>query len=226
MPEFNWKPRASWKLFEFISYGLIMFLEIKICRKYSMETLKKLPQPLKFYMFYAFIASWIQIQNNLFALITTFILKNSVYIRFPYKTAIASMGWREFWNRWSARVSIGSALRYTIYYPLIKQYGFHPLIGVVAVFAFNAFMHHWFAMLIEDVPHFKGYCAGMTVCGLATFVEVYMKRMFKVANTSRAFKLFFLLWHHYTLYQLAKVLIWKYRVIDVSMEDLKGETLS
>eukprot|EP01084_Bolivina_argentea_P144826 254011_1 len=224
MPNYNWKPRTLWKLAEFISYGLIMFTEIKICQKYSNETLNKLPHIIQHYMFYAFIASWIQMQNNMLPLIASFILKDNVYITFPYKTAILSSGWQDYWKRWS--VSIGSALRYTIYYPLIKNKKYHPLIGILAVFAFNAFMHHWFAILLEDNPHFEGYCVGMCWGALATFVETYLKRTIKTANNSKRWWLFFFLWHHFTMFCLAKIMIWKYRVIDITVEDLKGDDLT
>ena len=114
-------------------------------------------------------------------------------------------------------------MRYTIYYPLVKDKGYHPLVGVIAVFAFNALMHHWFAMLLEDKPHFEAYCVGMGWLAFGTFVEIILKRKFEFARNSKLMKVLFWIWYQWIMHIMGKIMIEKYKAIDVRFEDLQGK---
>jgi len=216
----QWKGRMCKKTIEYAYYACSMASVVTVARKYNISDFEQFPGLVRTQILMLFISAWLGLQSDLMPLLVSWVLRDRVYIKFPYRWSVLSSGWRDFWMRHS--VHIGSALRHSIYYPIIKKLGGHPMLGVAAVFAFNALMHHWMALLIEDKPHFRGYCVGMAWMAFATFVEVILKRKFAFAQ-SKWMRLAFWVWFQWTLHVLRKIMIDRYRAIDVRFSDLQAK---
>lgn len=219
----TWKSRMMRKTFEYTFYALSMGTIVTIARKYTPQQFNKLPSFLRTQSCLLFISAWIGLSNNIMPLIISWIMGSKVYIRFPYRLPIFASGCRDWWTRWS--VHVGDALRYTIYYPLVKDKGYNRAFGVFAVFGFNVIMHNWFAMLMEDKPHFKGYFVGMGYMGFATYVEIMLKRKFEVGRNGGGgwIKLINWIWLQITCAVCGNIMIDKYKTVGVRFEDMQGK---